>query len=129
MAVITAESKKQIMSSFLDALNRHDADAMMSHMSDDCMFETAGGPEVYGYRYLGREDVRAGYSSLWDGRPDALWVVTSLVVCGERAFSEWTVSATQPDGTRFESNGVDLFTFDEGNIAVVISYRKYRTQT
>jgi len=101
----------------------------MSHMSDDCMFEKAGGPEVYGYRYLGREDVLAGYSSLWDGLPDARWVVSSIVVCGERAFSEWTVSATQPDGTWFESNGVDLFTFDEEKIAVVISYRKYRTQT
>ena len=68
MVVVTAESKKQIISSFLDALNCHDADAMMSHTSDDCMFETAGEPEVCGCRYLGREDVRAGCSLLWDGQ-------------------------------------------------------------
>ena len=126
MVEVTAETKERVIASFLNALDRHDADSMMSHMSDDCMFETAGGPEVFGNRYLGREDVRSGFASLWDGLPDARWVVSSIVMCGDRAFSEWTVSATRPDGGRFEANGVDLFTFDADMIAVVISYRKYR---
>ena len=29
-----------------DALNRHDADAAVSFMTDDVVFETLGGPEV-----------------------------------------------------------------------------------
>ena len=129
MAPITKEAKEALISSLLDALNRHDVDAMMSHMSEDCLFETAGGPEVYGFRYRGPEDVRKGYLSLWERAPDAHWEVTSIVVCGERAFSEWTVSATQPDGSSFAAKGVDLFIFDEDKIAVVISYRKFQMPT
>ncbi len=104
MTTTTNESREAQISLFLDALNRHDADAMMSHMSEDCLFETSGGPEVYGFRYREPEEVRRGYASLWSRLPDAHWKVPSIVVCGERAFSERTVSATQPDGSGFAAN-------------------------
>ena len=91
---MTPSTKESLISSFLDALSRHDVDAMMSHMSEDCMFEAAGGSEVYGFRYRGPEEVRKGYRSLWERLPDVQWAVTSTVVCGERAFSEWMVRAT-----------------------------------
>ena len=129
MAPITKESKEALISSFLDALNRHDVDAMMSHMSEVWLFETSGGPEVYGFRYRGSEGVRKGYLSLWERLPDAHCEVTSVFVYGERAFSEWTVSATQRDESSFTANGVDLFNCDEDKFAVVISYRKFRTPT
>lgn len=125
MSAVSAKSRKQTISSFLDALDRHDVEVMMSHMSDECVFETASGPEIFGFRYLGREDVRTGYSSLWKDLSDAHWVVSSIEVCGDRAFSEWTVSATLPDGTWFEADGVDLFEFEREKISVTISYRKF----
>jgi len=62
MSAVSAKSRKQTISSFLDALDRHDVEVMMSHMSDECVFETASGPEIFGFRYLGREDVRRGCS-------------------------------------------------------------------
>jgi len=48
MSAVSAKSRKQTISSFLDALDRHDVEVMMSHMSDECVFETASGR-----RYLG----------------------------------------------------------------------------
>ena len=124
MSDVTHSAKIQLLKDFLDALNRHDADAMMSFMSDDCMFEKASGPDKFGYRHHGSEDVRAGYESLWNSVPDAQWEVTSIFVSDDRACSEWTVSGTQPNGTRFEVDGCDLFTIRGNKITTTISYRK-----
>ena len=45
-----------MLQAFADAWNRHDADAIMSFMTADCVFEASGGPDVCGARYL-RHDV------------------------------------------------------------------------
>ena len=37
-----------MLAEFAAAWNRHDIDALMSFMSDDCVFETVGGPERWG---------------------------------------------------------------------------------
>ena len=44
----------EMLQAFADAWNRHDADDLMSFMSDDCVFEASAGPEVAGTRYVGR---------------------------------------------------------------------------
>jgi ketosteroid isomerase-like protein len=40
--------------------------------------------------------------------------------------SEWTFAGTRLDGSRFEVNGCDVFTFRDGKIAIKNSYRKNR---
>lgn len=46
------------------------AAVLMTYMSDDCVFETASGPEVCGTRHAGRERVREAFASFAfrDGR-------------------------------------------------------------
>jgi ketosteroid isomerase-like protein len=44
---------------FADAWNRHDLDALMSMMTDDCVFEASAGPAVNGQRSEGKPAVRA----------------------------------------------------------------------
>ncbi|MDF2771836.1 MAG: hypothetical protein K0S86_1330 [Geminicoccaceae bacterium] len=58
---------------FADAFNRHDADAIMSFMTDDCVFEASAGREVCGGRFEGRETVRAAFEDVWATFPDAHW--------------------------------------------------------
>ena len=41
-----------MLAEFAAAWNRHDIDALMSFMSDDCVFETVGGPEPVSYTHL-----------------------------------------------------------------------------
>jgi ketosteroid isomerase-like protein len=36
---------KEFLQSFADAFNAHDAQAIMSHMTDDCVFEASSGPD------------------------------------------------------------------------------------
>ena len=122
MSVINPE----FLQDFAGAWNRHDADALMSFMTDDCVFDASAGSEQCGTRYVGREAVRAGYAEVWSTFPDAHWGEAHHFVHGDRGVSEWTFTGTKRDGSRVEVNGCDLFTFREGKIAVKNSYRKNR---
>ena len=114
------------LQAFADAFNRHDADALMRFMTEDCVFDASAGAEVCGTRYVGREAARAGFTEVWVTYPDAQWHSPRHFVCGERGVSEWTFTGTRVDGSRVEVNGCDVFTFRDGKIAVKNSYRKNR---
>ena len=116
----------QVLQEFADAWNRHDLDAIMSFMTDDCVFEASAGPDVCGTRYVGREAVRAGFAEVWATFPDAHWGGARHFVAGERGVSEWTFTGTRVGGMRVEVRGCDLFTFRDGKIALKNSYRKNR---
>lgn len=122
----TAKITVETLQAFADAWNRHDADALMSFMTDDCVFEASAGPDVCGARYAGRAAVRASFAEVWATFPDAHWGGARHFVCGERGVSEWTFTGTRADGSRVEVHGCDLFTFEDGKIAVKNSYRKNR---
>lgn len=122
-----AEVTIEVLQAFADAWNRHDADSLMSFMTDDCVFEASAGPDVCGMRYVGRDAVRAGYADVWAIFPDANWGNPRHFVQGDRGVSEWTFTGTRTDGTRVEVNGCDVFMFRNGKIALKNSYRKNRT--
>lgn len=121
-----AEITPEVLQAFAEAWNRHDLDALMSFMAEECVFEASGGPEVCGTRHVGRDAVRAGYAEVWSTFPDAQWGNARHVVAGDRGVSEWTFTGTRTDGSRVEVNGCDVFTFRDGKIAVKNSYRKNR---
>lgn len=116
----------EMLQSFADAWNRHDIDALMSFMTEDCVFEASAGPDISGTRYVGREAVRAGFAEVWAVFPDAHWGSPRHFVHGDRGLSEWTFTGTRSDGTRVEVHGCDLFTFERGKISLKNSYRKNR---
>jgi steroid delta-isomerase-like uncharacterized protein len=122
MGEVTVED----LEAFAEAWNRHDLDALMSFMTDDCVFEASAGPEVCGTRYHGRDAVRSGFAEVWAAFPDAHWGNARHFVSGDRGVSEWTFTGTRLDGTRVEVNGCDVFTFRKGKIALKNSYRKNR---
>ncbi len=126
MPKATHQVTVEVLQDFADAWNRHDADAIMSFMTDDCVFEASAGPDVFGARHVGREAVRAGFADVWTTFPDAHWGSARHFVVGDRGVSEWTFSGTRADGTRVEVHGCDLFTFRDGKIALKNSYRKHR---
>ena len=115
-----------LLDRFADAWNRHDLDALMSVMTDDCVFQASAGPDVDGQRSEGKTAVRAAYAAVFQAFPDAQWTQPRHFIAGDRGVSEWTFIGTRTDGTRVEVNGCDLFTFRNGAIAVKNSYRKNR---
>jgi steroid delta-isomerase-like uncharacterized protein len=125
--VIPDEVSPEFLRAFADAWNRHDVDALMSFMTDDCVFEASAGHEVCGTRYVGGAAVRAGYAEVFSVFADAHWGNARHFVQGDRAVSEWTFTGTRADGSRVEVQGCDLFTLRGGKIALKNSYRKNRT--
>ena len=126
MSQMVSEVTTEFLQAFADAWNRHDLDALMSFMTDDCVFDSSAGPDIWGTRYVGRDAVRAGYADVWSTFPDAHWGGACHFVQGDRGVSEWTFTGTRADGGRVEVHGCDLFTFRDGRIAVKNSYRKNR---
>jgi steroid delta-isomerase-like uncharacterized protein len=123
---VNAPVSEQTLQAFADAWNRHDIDALMSFVTEDCVFETSAGSEICGTRYVGSESVRAGFAEVWATFPDAHWAGARHFVAGDRGVSEWIFTGTRTDGTRTEVCGCDLFTFRDGKIALKNSYRKNR---
>ena len=115
------------LDAFADAWNRHDTDAILSMMTQDCIFEASRGPDAKGTVYTGQDEVRRGVDEVFATFPDAQWNGPRHFVAGDRGVSEWVFTATSPDGSRVEVQGCDVFTFRDGKIAVKNSYRKQRT--
>jgi ketosteroid isomerase-like protein len=123
---LTDRGNQSLLPAFADAWNRHDVDALMSMMTTDCVFEASGGNAVDGERYEGQRAVRAAYSAVFEQYPDAHWGNARHFVTGDRGVSEWTFTGTLKDGKRVEVTGCDLFTFQNGKIAIKNSFRKNR---
>jgi steroid delta-isomerase-like uncharacterized protein len=117
---------EDFLQSFANAFNDHDVKAIMSHMTEDCVFEASAGPDVDGQKFSGQEEVRKAFEEVFATFPDAHWGQARHVISGNRGFSEWIFTGTKTDGTKVEVTGCDLFTFKNGKIAVKNSYRKNR---
>jgi uncharacterized protein (TIGR02246 family) len=126
MASATVEQLRELLTRFADAWNRHDLDALMAMMTDDCVFQASAGSALDGQRSEGRQAVRTAYAAVFESFPDAHWADARHFVAGDRGVSEWTFTGTQPDGKRVEVTGCDLLTFGGGKIAIKNSYRKNR---
>jgi steroid delta-isomerase-like uncharacterized protein len=117
---MTAERLRE----FAAAFDRHDIDAIMAFMTDDCVFESPRGPEPYGRRLVGKDEVRAAFAGRFEGIPDVRYREDEHAVCGNRGFSQWTLTGTTTDGVRLHLRGCDLFDFRDGLIQKKDSYWK-----
>lgn len=118
------EVTKDFLQAFSDAWNRHDIDALMEFMVNDCVFHAVAGTELFGKSFVGSEAVRTGFQLAWQTFPDAAWRDGDHFVCGNRGVTESTFCGTKADGTRIEARMVDVFTFRDGKIAVKNAFRK-----
>lgn len=116
----------QDLNDLFDAFNRHDIDGVMAHFADDAVFDAVGGPEVHGTRFTGRAAIAEAFENVWKTMRDAHWDHRDHLVQGDRAVSEWTFSGTNPDGTRIEAEGADLFRLKGGRIVHKQAFRKQR---
>jgi steroid delta-isomerase-like uncharacterized protein len=116
-----------VLNDVLDAFNRHDLEAIMSRFAEDCVFESPRGPDPWGRRFVGKEEVRRGLAARFEGIPDVQYGDDDHFVSGNRGVSEWTISGTTTEGERIEVRGCDLWTFDEdGKLARKDSFWKLR---
>ena len=108
------ERDVEVLGQVLDAFNRHDLDAIMSHFAEDCVFEAPRGPDPWGRRLAGKDEVRRGLVARFQAIPDVHYGDEDHFACGARGVSEWTISGTTVAGERIEVRGCDLWTFGPG---------------
>ena len=135
-SAIRAQSSKQnkapdsatisVLEGFARAFNAHDVPAILSYMSDDCIFLASAGPDANGEKFEGKEAVRKAFEDVFKTFPDAHWGNVTYFIAGNRTVTEWLFTGTRADGSRVEVSGCDLCTFRDGKIVLKNSYRKNR---
>jgi len=126
MSQTTDQDHAGLLQAFAEAWNRHDIEALMSMMTTHGVFAASGGNAVDGERHEGQRAVRAAYAAVFEQYPDAHWGNARHFVAGNRGVSEWIFTGTRKDGKRVEVTGCDVFTFQDGRIAIKNSFRKQR---
>ena len=114
----------ETLKSFLDAFNRHDLDAIMEYFADDCVFYMPRGAGPRGDSYVGKQQVRAGLATRFQGIPDVHYGDDTHWVCDDFGVSEWTLTGTTTAGKRLEVRGADLLEFSNGKITRKDSFWK-----
>ena len=99
-----------------EAFNAHDLDRIMTFFGDDCVLEMPRGPQAWGTRLEGRQAVRQGLASRFEGLPDVHYGDEEHFVDADRqtGISKWTLTGTTRDGKRVEVRGCDFYTFRDG---------------
>jgi ketosteroid isomerase-like protein len=120
IGVVTIDRLK----AFLEAFNRHDLDAIMDFFADDCVMEGPRGPEPWGLRLVGKDQVREGCRSRLEGMPDVHYGMDRHWAFGDKGISEWTITGTTRSGEKVEARGTDHLEFRGGKIVRKDSYWK-----
>jgi ketosteroid isomerase-like protein len=117
-----SDSTQIIIERFNDAFNRHDVDAIMNCMTDDCVFENTR-PAPDGARITGQAAVRAFWEDFFRRSPQAHFDTEEMIATGDRGIVRWRYSWVR-DGTPGHVRGVDVFRVRDGKVAEKLSYVK-----
>lgn len=108
----------QVVERWIQALSDHDLEAAVSCFAKAYRDRA---PARRGEEVLGRDQVRANFTALFESIPDLRAEVLGLVADGSTVWMEWRMSGTRTDGTSMEFVGVNIFevegeSFTEGRI-------------
>jgi steroid delta-isomerase-like uncharacterized protein len=122
---------RELSHRWLDAWNRHDADALAELVTEDVVYDDPAWPETL----HGREGVRTFAEFCWRAMPDMSYTEPMgmfVAVDGPRVVVPWHMSATftgpldppgyAPTGDRVELDGLDIWDLRDGLVA---HYRAY----
>lgn len=112
-----------LLQRFNEAFNRHDVDAIMVMMTEDCIFENTF-PPPDGTLYKGQAAVRQFWESFFQSSPHAHFETEEMFMAGERAVQLWIYRWVDEEGVAGHVRGVDIFRFRSGLIAEKLSYVK-----
>jgi len=116
------EQTLAVIHRFNDAFNRHDVDAVMELMTDDCIFDNTR-PPPDGERIVGQTAVRAFWAKFFRRSPDARFDTEEIFAAGDRCVVRWTYHWVK-DGKPGHVRGVDIFRVRDGKVAEKLSYVK-----
>ncbi len=107
---------------FNEAFNRHDVDAVMALMTEDCIFDSTR-PAPDGERIEGAGKVRAFWEAFFLRSPQARFEAEEMFAAGDRCVVRWVYHWVR-DGKPGHVRGVDTFRVRDGRVAEKLSYVK-----
>ena len=117
-----AAETESVVARFNDAFGRLDADAVMSLMTEDCVFENTF-PAPDGERHVGARNVGEFWRRFFGSTPSARFEAEETLVFGDRAVVRW-VFHWENEGGAGHVRGIDLFRVRDGKVAEKLSYVK-----
>jgi ketosteroid isomerase-like protein len=111
-------STEDTVNAFNEAFGRHDVEAVMALMTDDCIFENTL-PPPDGERFVGQAAVRRFWEKFFGDTPKAAFEAEEMVVAGDRAVVRWRFD--WGDG---HVRGIDLIKVRDGKVSEKLSYVK-----
>ena len=122
-ATSSTGSALSVVEQFNEAFSRHDVDAIMALMTDDCVFENTF-PAPDGERYVGQHDVHAFWERFFHNTPSAHFETEDQFATDDRCAVRWRYTWRNPDGQQGHIRGVDIFRIRDGKVAEKLSYVK-----
>ncbi len=107
---------------FNQAFNRHDVDAIMGLMTEDCVFDSTR-PPPDGERLQGQAAVRAFWVAMFQRSPQARFETEEMVGLSDRCVVRWVYRWSR-DGQPGHVRGIDLFRVRDGKVSEKLSYVK-----
>ncbi|RJP53315.1 MAG: nuclear transport factor 2 family protein [Anaerolineaceae bacterium] len=118
------ETAARVVLAFNEAFNRHDVEAMMKLMSDDCVFENTH-PAPDGTVYSGKEAVTRFWQDFFNESPHARIEIEEIFgLGGFRCVMRWRYEWGAETGQKGHVRGVDVFKVEDGLICEKLSYVK-----
>jgi|SRR5688572_24380714 ketosteroid isomerase-like protein len=119
----TTAATLETIERFNGAFGRHDVDAVMAAMTDDCVFENTS-PAPDGTRYEGQAAVRRFWDEFFRSSPEAVFTAEDIVAAGDRCTVCWVYRWGGEGASAGHVRGVDVFRVRDGKVAEKLSYVK-----
>ena len=107
----SATELERTIERYNEAWNAHEVAAIVRHHAPGMVFENhTAGERVEG------DDVGPHIARIFERWPDLVFRGRRLYARDGVVVSEWTATATDPEGRRLEWDGIDVFPFERGLI-------------
>ena len=114
-----------LLARYQRAWSEGDIDGILSMTPADGVYEASFGPDPWGQRFVGHDEIRAALVSMGIDQPGGSHhEYGETHVVGDCAFALWTNVEDSPEGPRTTMHGSDLYRLLDGMVAAKIAYRK-----
>ena len=118
------EARIDVLRRMVEAFNKQDLEAALALFTEDAVFESSRGPDPWGRRFAGKEELREGIASRFVSIPVGTYQDATHLVFGDRGVSEWTLRGMTAGGEEIDVRGCDIWTFEGDRVARKNSFWK-----
>src|SRR3954451_23913528 len=116
-----------LLARYQQAWTDGDIEGILSMTPDDGVYEASFGPNPWGQRFVGHDQIRTALLDMGLDQPGrARHEYGETHIVDHCAFALWTNVQEGPTGSETTMHGADFYRFRDGTVAAKIAYRKNR---